>query len=157
MVMGVALNSKFGFKELKNKHSDFFNILPIDWQNSILPYWNHYSKTTKVFVVTCNEVVIAGGLVFNECSPDMENIKNEAEDWFKKGYLYIGYVFVSEKHRNLNIGSFWLQNLILKNPIQKYWLTVEEQNLISFYTKNNFEFKYEILNNKEKEWLLCSK
>ena len=137
------------FKETTSFNT-FFNMLPVDWQESILPFWDTYKNTTQCYVLQENDELIAGGLVFSECPPDMLYAKEEADTWFKKGYLYLGFIYVSEAKRGQNLGSMWLSHIKNINPLQKYWLVIEDLGLHNFYIKNGFK-KEKILNNKGQE------
>jgi diamine N-acetyltransferase len=142
------------FKEITTE-SDFFNILPLDWQDSILPFWETYKSTTKCCALIENDMVIAGGLVFSECPPDMLYAKEEADSWFKNGYLYLGFIYVLEEKRGNNLGSIWLSSIKDKFPHQKYWLTIEDLGLHDFYTKNGFTKVKSLFNDKQEEIIYC--
>lgn len=140
------------FKEI-TQYSQFFNILPLDWQETILPFWEIYKDSTKCYLLLENEKPIAGGLVFYKCPPDMLYAEEEANVWFNKGYLYLGFIYVLEERRGQNLGSFWLSKLKDKFPQQKYWLTIEDLGLHSFYAKNGFRKEKMLNNNVQKEAL----
>ena len=99
------------FINYTTKAHAFFEMLPSDWQDTIVPFWNDLKSTTQLFVLYENETIIAGGLVFSKCPPDLFYYEKEANKWFEKGYLYLGFIFVDEKQRNRNLGSFWLENI----------------------------------------------
>lgn len=142
------------FKETTT-YNQFFNIIPMDWQDSILPFWNTYKHTTKCYVLQENDKIMAGGLVFSECPPDMLYAKEEANTWLRKGYLYLGFIYVLEEKRGQNLGSIWLSNLKNKFPKQKYWLTIEDFGLHDFYTKNGFTKVKSLFNDKQEEIIYC--
>ncbi|WP_111309898.1 GNAT family N-acetyltransferase [Confluentibacter sediminis] len=142
------------FKEATT-HDQFFNILPKDWQDSILPFWELYKNSTKCYLLLEGEKPIAGGLVFSECPPDMLYAKEEAKIWFEKGYLYLGFIYVLEDKRGQNLGSLWLSNLRDTRPNQKYWLTIEDFELHKFYTKNGFIKVKSLFNNEDEEIIYC--
>ncbi len=133
---------------------EFFNLLPADWHNSIVPFWKDYKLNSSIYTIHQNNQLIAGGIVFNTCSPDMLYNQIEANNWLEKGYLYIGFIWVKEEYRGQKIGSKWLHFLFNKYPNQKFWLTVEEENLIEFYTKNGFKLIKTLKNGSDDEWLL---
>lgn len=118
---------------------EFFKILPKDWQDDIVPFWEDYSETTKCYVLLDNSQIIAGGLVFSICPPDMLYAKAEANTWLHKGYQYLGFIFVIEERRQQNLGSLWLSELKAIDPTQNYWLTIEDLKLDAFYVKNGFQ------------------
>lgn len=117
----------------------FFNILPLDWQEGIVPFWSDLKATTSCYILEEKNQIIAGGLVFSSCPPDMKYAEKEVNFWFQNAYLYVGFIYVIPEKRGQNLGSFWLQNLKKKYPHQKYWLTIEDLTLDSFYTKNGFK------------------
>ena len=131
----------------------FFKILPQDWQEGIVPFWETYKETTKGYLLIDNNKIIAGGLVFSAWPPDMLYAKDEAETWINKGYLYVGFIFVIEERRQQNLGSIWLDNLKKTYPNQKFWLTIEDLKLDAFYVKNGFK-RIKTLNNNGLEEVL---
>lgn len=151
---GLGAYCKMIFKEI-TAYNQFFNILPIDWQESILPSWEIYEKTTKCYVLQENDKLIAGGLVFSECPPDMLYAKEEADSWFENDYFYLGFIYVLEEKRGQNLGSIWLSNLKNINPKQKYWLTIEDLELHNFYTKNGFKKVKSLFNDSQEEIIYC--
>jgi len=136
-----------------NNFDDFFNILPLDWQETILPLWKDLKTTTKGYLLLENNQIMAGGLVFSQCPPDMFYAKDEANKWINKSYLYLGFIYVIEEKRYQNLGSVWLNNLKSMNPEQKYWLTIEDFKLDTFYVKNGFNKLKSLYNNEQEEWL----
>ncbi len=140
------------FKQSFNQ--DFFQLFPSDWYNSIVPYWSDYSDSSSIFLLYFKDEIIAGGVIFSSCSPDMMYNEKASQKWFDKGYLYLGFIWVNEEYRNKKIGSKWLQSLKDKFPAQKFWLTVDEENLIHFYTKNGFKLITTLKNGNDTEWLL---
>jgi GNAT superfamily N-acetyltransferase len=139
--------------ELCLNDEQFFKILPKDWNDYILTFWEDFKSTTECFVLVEDKQVIAGGLVFSRCPPDMFYAINETNTWFEKGYLYLGFIFVLEEKRHQNLGSVWLNHLKAKFPNQKYWLTIEDLKLDSFYVKNDFKKVKSLFNENQEEWL----
>lgn len=131
----------------------FFEILPIDWKESILPYWDDLKSSTACYVILEKNKIIAGGLLFTVCTPDMLYAKVEAENWLKKGYKYLGFIYVVENRRHESLGSLWLNSLKEFLPEQKFWLTIEDKNLDTFYLKNGFKCIKHLINHGEKEWI----
>ncbi len=135
----------------------FFQILPQDWQEAILPFWNEYKTSTRCYVLTDeNQNIIAGGLVFTQCPPDMVYAEEEANKWLNKGYEYLGFIYVIEERRKQNLGSIWLTQLKQMNPKQKYWLVIEEEKLDAFYVKNGFKYKKTLNLNDDNQEMLYS-
>lgn len=163
MIDGAKIQINYGHGDCYNKmvfkeittYNQFFEILPTDWQESILPFWDAYKNSTKCYVLLENDKLIAGGLVFSECPPDMLYAQEEANNWFKKGYLYLGFIYVLEEKRGNNLGSLWLSYLKNLFPEQKYWLTIEDLGLHGFYSKNGFTKVKTLTNNGDEEILYC--
>lgn len=142
----------FTFKELKTKHDVFFDMLPEDWQSAIVPYWDLYSDSSKIYVLIENDAIVGGGIVFSKTPPDLSYYETEAQQWFDNGYLYLGFIWISENNRGRNLGSIWLQELKSLLPFQNYFLVTEEEGLDKFYKKNDFVLEKIIFNNEEPEW-----
>lgn len=134
----------------------FFSILPQDWKASILPFWDDYKSSTECFVIKNNNEVIAGGLVFSKCPPDMFYALDEANAFFENGYKYLGFIYVLEFRRGQNLGSFWLNSLKKLYPETRFWLTIEDLNLDHFYVKNGFQLKKSLFNNGVEERIYVS-
>ncbi len=127
-------------KNISQNAGRFFEILPKDWQDSIVPYWKDLENSTQVYIIEEGDQIIVGGMVFSNLIPEMKEYTDEANCWFLNNYLYIGYLWVPENKRGKNLGSTWLQELRALNKNQKYWLTIEEHGLGGFYLKNNFKY-----------------
>jgi hypothetical protein len=141
------------FSNATNNPEEFFNILPEDWQDLIVPYWESYKDVAKIYVLKEDEEVVAGGLVFSKSLPDMSDFERSLQHLFKEGYLYIGFIWVPLDKRNRNLASQWLTLLKNQDPTQKYWLTIEEEWLKHFYEKNGFKLIKESDDTDNKEWL----
>ncbi|MFD1316237.1 GNAT family N-acetyltransferase [Namhaeicola litoreus] len=126
-------------KEISHHPNRFFEILPKDWQESIIPYWQELKEDAKIYIIEDDQEILVGGMVFSSMIPEMNKYAEEALSWYAKDYLYIGYLWVSEKNRGKNWGSRWLEELRTLDKNQKYWLTIEEEGLKGFYLKNNFK------------------
>ncbi|GAA4290383.1 GNAT family N-acetyltransferase [Aestuariibaculum suncheonense] len=131
----------------------FFSILPLDWQESILPFWDDYKASTECFVLKEEDDIIAGGLVFSECPPDMLYAKQQADFWFDTGYKYLGFIYVLESKRGQNLGSLWLNSLKDTYMHGKFWLTIEDINLHHFYVKNGFRYVKTLDHGEQEEGL----
>ena len=132
---------------IKKEEKNFFDLLPLDWQQSIVPHWQNIKQYATVYVLEVDKQICAGGIVFNSSIPDIENYLKEANFWFSKNYHYIGYVWVPLEKRNNNYGSLWVQHLFSENSKQNYWLTTEEKKLRHFYEKAGFTFVKHLYNN----------
>ena len=143
----------FVFKHLTDNLHLFFDLLPSDWQNEIVPHWNQYKNSSSIYCIEEDNKIIGGGIVFSKCPPDIEYYKEEAKQWFDNGYLYLGFIWIAEDKRNKNLGSFWLDELKKRDPNQNYWLMTEEKHLHRFYQKNEFSLMKTIINDQSQEWL----
>lgn len=126
-------------KSIKNE-TVFFDILPLDWQEIIVPHWENFKKNAKIYILEDNNEICAGGIIFSSNLPEMEDYSDEAHYWYSKKYLYIGYVWVPIPKRNKNYGTLWFKNLIALDKDQHYWLTIEDNGLRYFYEKIGFTY-----------------
>ena len=134
-----------------SKPDRFFEMLPVDWRDYIVPFWDDLRKNAQLFVLVENNIVLAGGLVFSKCPPDMMYYEKEANTWFNKGYLYLGYIFVDETQRHRRLGSLWLDKIKEEFPKQGLWLSIEEEGLHKFYVKNGFDRVASVINDGYEE------
>ncbi|NEW80395.1 MAG: hypothetical protein GZ086_13435 [Gelidibacter sp.] len=141
------------FSDATNNPEQFFNMLPEDWQDLIVPYWKSYKEVAKIYILKEDDEVVAGGLVFSKSLPDMSDFERLLQYLFSEGYLYIGFIWVPLDKRNQQLASQWLTLLKNQDPNQKYWLTIEEAWLKYFYEKNGFKLIEESDDASEKEWL----
>lgn len=144
------------FKETTDKPERFFSILPADWQESIVPFWTTYEQTARIFVLESATEVVGGGIVFSTVSPDCQPaFQAEAQQWFDQGYLYIGFLWIAEQHRDKQLGSKWLRNLFSLMPDQSFWLSIDELKLASFYKRNGFELIKQVELDYYPEWVMA--
>ena len=139
------------FKNYTTKAHLFFKMLPKDWQETIIPFWKELKQTSQVYVLVENNVIVAGGLVFSKYPPDMMYYESEANKWFEKGYLYLGFIYVDETKRNRNLGSLWLDSVKKEFPKNGFWLAIEDENLHKFYIRNEFEKVATVINGELNE------
>lgn len=152
--MKPCINETMKFKETTTNPAKFFDILPPDWQEGIVPYWTDYQDTARIFILAKNEETLGGGIVFSTVSPDTMAYREEAQRWFDQGNLYIAFLFISEKYRGQQLGSEWLQLLYKRFPKQSFWLSIEEEGLVRFYEKNGFKVVKEVKGEAGPEWIL---
>lgn len=141
------------FKKLQNNHYLFLEMLPNDWQDELQPFWADIKDYSELYVLKENETIIGGGIVFTKAPPDILYFKEEAQEWFDSGFLYLGFIWISENKRNMNLGSLWLEELKKTDPTQKYWLLIEDDNLHRFYDRNGFILTKTIYTQDHPEWL----
>jgi hypothetical protein len=134
----------------------FFDMLPIDWQESLGPHWKNLKKNATIYSLEHNREICAGGIIFSTVLPEMQGYINEANHWFSKNYLYIGYVWVPPGKRNKNYGSLWLKNIQSLDKKQLYWLTTEDKQLRHFYEKAGFTYLRTLNCNNVEEDLFVS-
>ncbi|MBK8807307.1 MAG: GNAT family N-acetyltransferase [Bacteroidales bacterium] len=134
--------------------TNFFDILAQDWREDIESIWHKYAQSAKIYLLNDEKDTLGGGIVFSTVSPDMEYAKDEAQAWFDKGYLYLGFIWIAENRRSEGLGSIWLKKIYEQYPSTKFWLTIEDLDLIHFYKKNGFRFEKKLINNNNEEWLL---
>ncbi len=123
--------------------SEFFNILPQDWRDDLLPQWQDLEGTSDVFVVKYRADVISGGIVFHQMLPQLSAVEFQASMLFKN-VPYIGYIYTQPEYRSLGAASFWFHALFNRRKNQSYWLSIEDLRLSFFYQKFGFslyEFK----------------
>lgn len=146
----------FIFKQLTSDPHQFFDLLPTEWQQEIVPFWDDYEALAKIYSIEEAGAIIGGGIVFYACPPNFTYFEDEANYWFSKGYLYLGFIWIAEDKRSKNLGSFWLNQLKLAESHQKYFLLTEENRLHRFYVKNGFTRIKSLKNEDHFEWLYLS-
>lgn len=142
------------FSNTRFSADSFFKILPEDWTLSIVPFWNDYIESSDIYTLSIENKIIGGGIVFSKTTPDMMYAKPISDKWFEKGYLYIAFLWIDVNYRGQQLGTLWLQKLIQKYPNQKFWLSIENLDLVTFYKKNGFEVAKKLLNNANEEWIM---
>ena len=143
------------FKETTSNPNLFFDFLPLDWKDEIVPFWPDYQNSARIFILENDEGVLGGGIVFSTVSPDTIAFRDEAQQWYDAGYLYIAFLFISEKHRGQQLGSRWLQHIFQHFPNQPFWLSIEDTGLLGFYEKNGFVKMKEVQGKYGEEWILA--
>ncbi|MDX1328884.1 MAG: hypothetical protein R3299_14365 [Arenibacter sp.] len=143
------------FQEIRSNYQDFFNMLPMDWQEIISPLWKFYADTANIYALLDNNMIVAGGIVFKTTPPNRTDFEILIGDRYSsKGYHYIGFLYVDLDRRNEALGSRWLSALKIQFPTQGYWLTIEEEALKHFYIKNGFEVVQQSEDVDSPEWIL---
>ncbi|TYP98723.1 acetyltransferase (GNAT) family protein [Tenacibaculum adriaticum] len=140
-------------KELTDSKK-YFNILSEEWKELITPVWQQHASSSNIYGLFLNNELIGGGILFSKMPPFATQFEKDNATLFEKGYLYLGYVWVRENHRNKGYASNFLTLLKNEHPNQKYWLTIEEENLRYFYEQNGFTVYAESENEYPKEWIL---
>ncbi|EMR01809.1 GNAT family N-acetyltransferase [Cesiribacter andamanensis] len=144
------------FKEITHSPASFFSILPPDWQEGIVPHWSAYEQSARIFVLEADGQILGGGIVFSSTSPDTHpTYLEDAQRWFAEGYLYIGFLWISEQYRDKQLGSAWLQQLYDQLPLNRFWLAIEDYRLANFYRRNGFTLIEELTGPDTTEWVLA--
>ena len=142
------------FRSLEKDPIQFFNILPQDWQQIIVPNWEEFKDSASIYVFKENEAVIAGGIVFKSGHPNSTDFENKYNYLYDEKYYYIGFLCVIPEKRNQQLASKWLSKVHSLNTNQKYWLTIEEASLQNFYQKNGYKLLAESNTSQSKECIL---
>lgn len=152
MVMEFSLNPLF--VDLTDQPFRFFNILPKDWQEDIVPFWGDYQSSSHVHGIELQHEIVGGGIVFKQVAPDVQHYKDEAEKLLNLNLLYFAFLWVDPEMRGKNLGSWWISRLKEHYSPTTFWLSIEDVGLLDFYQRNNFKVYKEILIEHKKEWIL---
>ena len=142
------------FNKIANSPAQFFNILPQDWQDIIVPQWDKFKNSSSIYVFKENEELIAGGIVFENGHPNRTSFEKKHQYLYTENYFYIGFVWVIPSKRNQQLASKWLSEIKKAAINQKFWLVIEEESLKYFYQKNDFKLIAESNAKNNKEWVL---
>lgn len=146
------------FEDCTEHPEVFFRILNEEWSEEINDLWPDYVDSSHVFVLTNEEKVVAGGIVFSKPTPDTFEYFDRAQKWFDLGYRYIGFVYVEPKERNQKLGTIWMNKIIEHLHPIPCWLAVDDPDLLNFYIKLGFKVAEEIIpSSGVKEWIMISK
>ena len=129
------------FKEILNPTVEFFDFLPLEWQQELLPQWPALLKSANVYGLfrdNAQENLITMGIVFSQDLPQLTPYEKTIKNLLS-GYSYIGYVYTLPEFRGKGYASQWFSGLKTHYPKHNFWLTIEEPALADFYQKNNFE------------------
>ncbi|PIQ49919.1 MAG: hypothetical protein COW03_02740 [Cytophagales bacterium CG12_big_fil_rev_8_21_14_0_65_40_12] len=138
---------------LSENPSAFFELLPIDWQESLLPAWDELAPVSEVMGMVCDEVLIGGGILISSHSQETDSYSDLAEFYYASGHLYIGYLWVAESHRGQNLGAFWLKEVENHFPQNSFWLSIIDPALGAFYERNGFKLTQALDLETGKEWV----
>jgi len=142
------------FIEITSDAQSFFRFLPPDWAFDIEPLWPQYSESTKIYALKERHSLVAAGLLFSKASPDTKAYREKAEQRFQRGLLYLGFLYVQESEQKKGQGSLWMRSVLNIDPQKKYWLSVESQSLIPFYSQFGFYVSEEVILPDLHEWIL---
>ncbi|MEQ9405366.1 MAG: GNAT family N-acetyltransferase [Cyclobacteriaceae bacterium] len=142
------------FTEITDRPHRFFDILPENWKEDLVPVWPEYQSTSGIYALVQHNRIIGGGIVFRKAPPDVKPYEALANQLFDYGLLYFGFLWIVPDQRGRNYGSLWIKELKKKLKGQAFWLAVEELGLVRFYEKNSFRAYREVLVEDRKEWLM---
>jgi GNAT superfamily N-acetyltransferase len=126
--------------ELKNIHSPslaFFHFLPTDWKLELFPQWPRLRNTCNVFALYETQVLQSVGIVFEHTLPKLSWLEQQARCYFSNG-LYIAYFYTLPEYRNQSRARYWMDAIKKYHTHRTIWLTIEDSNLVEFYTKLGF-------------------
>lgn len=137
-----------------HKADNFFNILPKDWQETIVPHWNHYKDSSRIYILRDADEICGGGIVFDGLSPDMKVHEKVVQKYILQNFKYLGFIWIKENHRSKGLGKLWLQEVFKTYPGQGFWLSIEDESLKGFYQKLGFSLSETLSYNGYQEWLM---
>jgi len=140
--------------EYTEKADEFFQILPRDWQDQIMPHWSTYKEQTRIYVWLEEGKLIGGGLVFDELSPDMEIHRSQLQKFIQPHMKYLGFIWIINQYRSQGLGKKWLQKILEQYPHCGFWLSIEDENLNHFYKKMGFSIVEKITHLGNEEWIM---
>lgn len=132
-------NPLFCLKQVPHR-LDFMHLLPLDWQEPLKAEGIGLDQKSQILGLYIRTELIGGGMVFKglpTAATDFE--KSHAAHLFKSIGNYIGFVWVRAEYRGMKLGSAWFLELFKRHPTKGFWLAIEDQNLVSFYTQLGFK------------------
>jgi len=144
------------FSDQTHQAHKFFTMLPQDWQDEIVPFWDAYQDACHLYTIETGATLIGGGIVFTSMPPDLRYYEHEAQKLFDLGFLYFGYLWLHPAYRGQGLGSFWLEAVKKAYPENPLWLAIEDYGLKPFYEKNGFRIYREMILPHGSEWLMVS-
>lgn len=132
-------NSSFCLKPVSH-HLEFMHLLPLDWQEPLKAEGIGLDQKSQILGLYFGKELIGGGMVFTDmptAATDFE--KSHAAHLFKTIGNYIGFVWVRPEYRGMKLGSTWFSELFKCHPTKGFWLAIEDQNLLYFYTQLGFK------------------
>lgn len=138
MVASQQVNSH-SLVDLTSDPERFFRLLPADWREGIVPYWESYGSHALIYGLEVNGELAGGGIVFHEATDETIAYGHIADQYYQQHFCYIGYLWIHPEYRGLGLGSSWLSNVhnILSN--RSFWLTVDDPALQVFYERNGYK------------------
>jgi GNAT superfamily N-acetyltransferase len=133
----------------------FFEMLPKEWSKELMPCWLESKSLIEVFGIVKEDQLLGGGLVFTEYTSENDSYPEVAQGYFDQGLLYLGFIWIDENYRGLNLGSFWLNEIQEMFPNKGFWLTIVDRSLGDFYEKNGFILDQRLELESGDEWVYC--
>lgn len=118
---------------------DFVQLLPLDWQEALAAEGKRLDNISQISGLFSDFELLGGGIVFSSLlagATDFEKL--HADYLFKTFGNYIGFVWIRPDFRGKRLGVEWFLALFKRHPSSGFWLSIEEESLLSFYTKLGF-------------------
>lgn len=140
--------------DLSSEPERFFRLLPPDWQDGIVPYWESYESRALIFGLEIKGKVAGGGIVFHELTDETIVYGAIAEAYYQQHFCYIGYLWINPEYRGLGLGSRWLSDVHNLLPNRSFWLTVDDPLLQAFYERNGYKTVQVFATANGTDWIL---
>jgi hypothetical protein len=135
--MGIPLE-KAKLINIELSQRDIRKIYPPDWAAILELQWLKLRETAEVYGLYVGESLKCIGILFPEVLPALSPIEAAARYQFSE-YDYLGYLFTPEAFRKQGWASMWFTKLIRETAHQSVWLSIENEELYSFYTRLGFK------------------
>lgn len=135
------------FNKVTQPPISFFDFLPEDWKEELLPQWDNLRSSSEVYTITIDCELICMGIVFKEVLPKLSLAEKRVQKMFVN-YSYIGYLYTLPKYRGQGFATKWFEFIKKQDPKRNFWLAIEESILIEFYSKHGFK-KYDQSTNND--------
>ena len=126
------------FNKVTQPPISFFDFLPEDWKEELLPQWDNLRSSSEVYTITIDCELICMGIVFKEVLPKLSLAEKRVQKLFVN-YSYIGYLYTLPKYRGQGFATKWFEFIKKQDSKRNFWLAIEESILIAFYSKHGFK------------------
>ncbi|MDG1572176.1 GNAT family N-acetyltransferase [Robiginitalea sp. M366] len=132
----------------------FFDALPEDWAVEAREIWPKLGPESRILVYAPKAAFKAGGILTQSLLPEMETYGETARGYYRRGFWYVGFLYVHPKARGQGLGGQWLEQAWQAVPARGLWLGIETLGLLKFYTQSGFHLDHILHVGTEREWLL---
>lgn len=153
--LGGCYRGAMKFNKVNQPPISFFDFLPKDWKEVLIPQWDRLKTTSELYVIWNANELVCMGIVFQKYLPNLSREEQAAWTNFKDA-LYIGYLYTVPKYRGKGMATLWFESLKKEYPNSTFWLAIEQPTLMKFYSKLGFH-RYESVHlpqHTQKEWIL---